>query len=285
MTYIPDRLTEGYGPSEEALRGLAQEGARLILTVDCGTTAGSAIDAANAEGAEVIVIDHHQADEALPRALAVAEPEPSGRSFWSGASRRRWGRVPVPGGDHPRSEARGLLSRSRRARPARPARPRCARHGMRRGAAQGARTALSSPRGSRCCGSGTMPACARSPMSRASIRRRPPIRSASSWARASTLADASALPASARSCSPQTTTSRRARSPRGSKLLNAERKAIEERMLEEAFARAEATLAASPKSPLLFLGAEGWHKGLARTDRGPHRRSFPSAVFRCGARA
>ena len=39
-TYIPDRLTEGYGPSPDSLAGLAKEGARLILTVDCGTTAG-----------------------------------------------------------------------------------------------------------------------------------------------------------------------------------------------------------------------------------------------------
>ena len=38
-TYIPDRLTEGYGPSPESLAGLAKDGARLILTVDCGTTA------------------------------------------------------------------------------------------------------------------------------------------------------------------------------------------------------------------------------------------------------
>ena len=73
-TYIPDRLTEGYGPTPEALRSLVQDGARLILTVDCGTTASPAIDAANAAGAEVIVIDHHQADEALPRAYAVLNP-------------------------------------------------------------------------------------------------------------------------------------------------------------------------------------------------------------------
>ena len=73
-TYIPDRLTEGYGPSPESLAGLAKEGARLILTVDCGTTAGPAISAANDAGAEVIVIDHHQADEALPPAYAVLNP-------------------------------------------------------------------------------------------------------------------------------------------------------------------------------------------------------------------
>jgi single-stranded-DNA-specific exonuclease len=73
-TYIPDRLTEGYGPTPEALAGLAADGARLILTVDCGTTAGAAIEAAVGSGADIIVIDHHQADEALPAAFAVVNP-------------------------------------------------------------------------------------------------------------------------------------------------------------------------------------------------------------------
>jgi single-stranded-DNA-specific exonuclease len=73
-TYIPDRLTEGYGPSPAALAALAEAGASLILTVDCGTTAGMAIEAANRAGADVIVIDHHQADEALPPAFALVNP-------------------------------------------------------------------------------------------------------------------------------------------------------------------------------------------------------------------
>src|SRR4029078_11487028 len=58
----------------EALVGVYKTVARLILTVDCGTTAETAIAAANAAGAEVIVIDHHQADEALPPAFAVLNP-------------------------------------------------------------------------------------------------------------------------------------------------------------------------------------------------------------------
>lgn len=74
LTYIPDRLTEGYGPSPEALTGLAEEGARLILTVDCGTAGTAAIAAANAAGADVIVLDHHQAGEDLPPAFAVVNP-------------------------------------------------------------------------------------------------------------------------------------------------------------------------------------------------------------------
>jgi single-stranded-DNA-specific exonuclease len=73
-TYIPDRLTEGYGPTPASLAGLAEEGASLIITVDCGTAAGAAIDAANARGADIIVVDHHQADEELPPAFAVLNP-------------------------------------------------------------------------------------------------------------------------------------------------------------------------------------------------------------------
>jgi single-stranded-DNA-specific exonuclease len=73
-SYIPDRLTEGYGPTPLALAGLAEEGATLIITVDCGTTAGVAIEAANKRGADVVVVDHHQADEVLPPAFAVLNP-------------------------------------------------------------------------------------------------------------------------------------------------------------------------------------------------------------------
>jgi single-stranded-DNA-specific exonuclease len=73
-TYIPDRLTEGYGPTPASMAGLAEEGATLIITVDCGTAAGPAIEAANALGVDVIVVDHHQADEMLPPAFAVLNP-------------------------------------------------------------------------------------------------------------------------------------------------------------------------------------------------------------------
>ena len=72
--YIPDRLSEGYGPTPASLAGLAEEGARLIITVDCGTAASAAIESANRCGAEVIVVDHHQADEELPPAFAVLNP-------------------------------------------------------------------------------------------------------------------------------------------------------------------------------------------------------------------
>ncbi len=74
LVYIPDRLFEGYGPNVEAVRQLAGRGAQLLVTVDCGTTSIDALEEAKALGLPAIVIDHHQAGEALPPALAVVNP-------------------------------------------------------------------------------------------------------------------------------------------------------------------------------------------------------------------
>jgi single-stranded-DNA-specific exonuclease len=74
MIHIPDRLFEGYGPNIEAVRALAGRGAKLLITVDCGTTSIEPLAEAKALGMDVVVIDHHQADEALPPALAVVNP-------------------------------------------------------------------------------------------------------------------------------------------------------------------------------------------------------------------
>jgi single-stranded-DNA-specific exonuclease len=72
--YIPDRLAEGYGPNAPALRQLHDDGASLIVTVDCGTTSFAPLEAAREIGVDVIVVDHHQADETLPPAVAVVNP-------------------------------------------------------------------------------------------------------------------------------------------------------------------------------------------------------------------
>jgi single-stranded-DNA-specific exonuclease len=74
LIHIPDRLFEGYGPNIEAIRALAERGARLLVTVDCGTTSHDALAAAKALGLDVVVVDHHQADEVLPTALALVNP-------------------------------------------------------------------------------------------------------------------------------------------------------------------------------------------------------------------
>jgi single-stranded-DNA-specific exonuclease len=67
-------MTEGYGPNREAIEALVKEGARLIVTVDCGTTGVEPLAAAAPLGAEVIVVDHHQAGERLPDVTAVINP-------------------------------------------------------------------------------------------------------------------------------------------------------------------------------------------------------------------
>ena len=74
LIHIPDRLFEGYGPNVEAVRALAARGATLLVTVDCGTTSIEPLADAKALGMDVVIIDHHQADEALPPALAIVNP-------------------------------------------------------------------------------------------------------------------------------------------------------------------------------------------------------------------
>ena len=74
IIHIPDRLFEGYGPNIEAVRALAERGATLLVCVDCGTTSIAALAEAKARGLDVVIIDHHQADEELPPALAIVNP-------------------------------------------------------------------------------------------------------------------------------------------------------------------------------------------------------------------
>ena len=72
--YVPDRLLEGYGPTAQALAGLRREGATLAILLDCGTQAFAALEAARALGLDVVVVDHHRAGAALPPACALVNP-------------------------------------------------------------------------------------------------------------------------------------------------------------------------------------------------------------------
>src|SRR4051794_6014897 len=74
IVHIPDRIFEGYGPNVDAVRTLAGRGATLLVTVDCGTTSHEPLAEARRLGLDVIVIDHHLADETLPDVLAVVNP-------------------------------------------------------------------------------------------------------------------------------------------------------------------------------------------------------------------
>jgi len=72
--YVPDRIREGYGPNAAALKQIADGGARVVVTVDCGIVAFDALEAAAGFGLDVIVVDHHAAEPRLPNAVAVVNP-------------------------------------------------------------------------------------------------------------------------------------------------------------------------------------------------------------------
>ncbi len=72
--YIPDRIVEGYGPNASALLALQARGVKVVVTVDCGVTAHAPLATAAEAGLDVIVVDHHVGEAALPRALAVVDP-------------------------------------------------------------------------------------------------------------------------------------------------------------------------------------------------------------------
>jgi single-stranded-DNA-specific exonuclease len=72
--YIPDRLKEGYGPSARAFDLLKEQGTQLVVTVDCGTAALAPLAHAKSLGLDVMVIDHHIPEAALPDVCAIVNP-------------------------------------------------------------------------------------------------------------------------------------------------------------------------------------------------------------------
>ena len=74
LHYIPRRIEDGYGLSCDAIEGLYRKGARLLITVDCGITGVEEVDFANSLGMDVVITDHHECKETLPRAAAVVDP-------------------------------------------------------------------------------------------------------------------------------------------------------------------------------------------------------------------
>ncbi len=72
--YLPHRMREGYGLNAEAVRKLAEQGIRVLITVDCGITGHEEVRLAKSLGMDVIVTDHHQVPPTLPEAVAVLNP-------------------------------------------------------------------------------------------------------------------------------------------------------------------------------------------------------------------
>ncbi|MCK6418168.1 MAG: single-stranded-DNA-specific exonuclease RecJ [Alphaproteobacteria bacterium] len=73
--YIPERLTEGYGPNTAALQTLRNNGAEILFLLDCGTTAHETVAAGQAMGLEIIILDHHEPEDQLAPATHVINPK------------------------------------------------------------------------------------------------------------------------------------------------------------------------------------------------------------------
>jgi single-stranded-DNA-specific exonuclease len=73
LTHVPDRILEGYGPNTEAMRGMAEQGAGLLICVDCGTTAHDAFAPLH-NMADILVLDHHKSDGLPPKIAATVNP-------------------------------------------------------------------------------------------------------------------------------------------------------------------------------------------------------------------
>src|SRR5262249_46029895 len=79
--YVPHRLEEGYGLNREALRQIAETGASLVITVDCGIASLREADEAKRLGLELIVTDHHEYKETLPDAAVLVHPRLPGTDY------------------------------------------------------------------------------------------------------------------------------------------------------------------------------------------------------------
>lgn len=79
--YIPNRFDEGYGLNQEAVQSLADQGARVVVTVDCGIRSPREAELAEGCGIDLIISDHHHPDEELPDAYAVICPKRAGDEY------------------------------------------------------------------------------------------------------------------------------------------------------------------------------------------------------------
>jgi single-stranded-DNA-specific exonuclease len=79
--YVPHRLEEGYGLNPEALRQIAESGASLVITVDCGIASLEEAQEARRLGLELIVTDHHEFKETLPDAAVLVHPRLPGAEY------------------------------------------------------------------------------------------------------------------------------------------------------------------------------------------------------------
>ena len=282
--YVPDRLTEGYGPSPAAFRHLKESGAELVITVDCGAAAREALEEAVRIDLPVIVLDHHLMQGELPECAALVNPNrpdcTSGCGHLAGA-----------GVSYVFAAALNRLARKTNVKPS-------------NGELPDLMQWLD------LCGLGTL--CDMAPLkgvNRAFARQGMKIMSADGNIGLRALADVSGigkiesvyhatfvlgprLNAGGRVGDPWLAAKLLATDDRTEAIelaerlhgLNDERKAVEAAILEEATAQAERALAKDPDLNAIVAGGEGWHPGVIGIVAGRLKDKFhlPSVVIGWG---
>ncbi len=79
--YIPDRFSEGYGLNLEAFQKIKDDGATVVITVDCGTNSTAEADFCKANGIDLIITDHHEVTGEIPDAYALINPKRPGETY------------------------------------------------------------------------------------------------------------------------------------------------------------------------------------------------------------
>jgi single-stranded-DNA-specific exonuclease len=82
--YLPNRLIEGYGLSEEGILEAEKRGVKLLISVDCGVTAINEVEFAYQKGIDCIITDHHEFSDTLPQAVAIINPKQKGKNYPGG---------------------------------------------------------------------------------------------------------------------------------------------------------------------------------------------------------
>ena len=81
IPFIPHRMSDGYGLSHEIAVSAKAQNIDLLITVDCGITAAAEVETIKAQGIDVIIIDHHEPEEEIPKAIAVIDPKQPGCDY------------------------------------------------------------------------------------------------------------------------------------------------------------------------------------------------------------
>jgi len=79
--FVPSRLDDGYGLNDDCLEKIAKDGARLVVTVDCGVASVHEAETAKRLGLDLIITDHHQYGDQLPEAIAIVHPALPGHDY------------------------------------------------------------------------------------------------------------------------------------------------------------------------------------------------------------